>query len=184
MGTLTEYFAGISSRPSNDELTATLKQYPWFMTARILLSENQGDRDKLLALHKLSHPLINKSKTTEIFSDETISAGEDEKITATVLADEQATEKDSIIEAFLSKGEYRIVPDESTQEFDAAKDSAKFEADDELASEELAEIYLAQGLNEQAKVIYERLCLLNPEKSVYFAEIIGKIDSGNDVKII
>lgn len=48
--------------------------------------------------------------------------------------------------------------------------------DDEFITEDLAEIYLNQELYDQAKVIYSRLCLLNPEKSVYFAEIIDRIE--------
>ena len=45
---------------------------------------------------------------------------------------------------------------------------------DDLLTEELAAIYLAQGLTGPAVEIYRRLSLLNPEKSVYFAEIIDK----------
>ena len=44
-----------------------------------------------------------------------------------------------------------------------------------LVTEELAEIYLAQGLCDEAVGIYRKLSLLYPEKSVYFAEIIGRI---------
>ena len=46
----------------------------------------------------------------------------------------------------------------------------------EYVSEELAKIYLDQGLYDQASTIYRQLSLHNPEKSVYFAEIIARID--------
>ena len=58
---------------------------------------------------------------------------------------------------------------------------AVLDDDDQVVSEELAEIYLAQGLRDKAIAIYRKLSLRNPEKSVYFAELIGKIE--NNIKI-
>ena len=72
----------------------------------------------------------------------------------------------------------RIVVEEDAAEVDVVT-SAEIDDEDCLVSEELAEVYLKQGLKELAKETYRKLSLLNPEKSVYFAEIIAKIDSNN-----
>ena len=85
---------------------------------------------------------------------------------------------DDIIDRFLLKDTHRIVAEEGevTQEIVI---EAEFDDDEDMVSEELAEIYLAQGLKDMAKETYRKLSLLNPEKSIYFAEIISKIDSNN-----
>lgn len=46
----------------------------------------------------------------------------------------------------------------------------------ELASETLASIYLDQGNKQRAKEIYEVLMLKFPDKNVYFADLISKIE--------
>ena len=83
-----------------------------------------------------------------------------------------------IIDKFLRADTHRIVAEEGevTQEIVV---EAAFDEEDDMVSEELAEIYLAQGLKDMAKETYRKLSLLNPEKSIYFAEIISKIDSNN-----
>ena len=83
-----------------------------------------------------------------------------------------------IISRFLRKGDYRIVAEEGEVEGDVLTEA---EIDDEydLVSEELAEIYLAQGLKSEAVEIYRKLSLLNSEKSVYFAEKIENIEKNS-----
>ena len=46
----------------------------------------------------------------------------------------------------------------------------------DFCTETLAQIYAEQGYNEQAKQIYSKLSLRYPEKSVYFASLIEKLD--------
>ena len=83
-----------------------------------------------------------------------------------------------IISRFLRKGDYRIVADEGEVEGDVMTE-AELDDEDDLVSEELAEIYLAQGLKCEAVEIYRKLSLLNSEKSVYFAEKIENIEKNN-----
>ena len=85
---------------------------------------------------------------------------------------------EDIIDKFLRADSHRIVAEEGevTQEIVV---EAAFDDEDDMVSEELAEIYLAQGLKDMAKETYRKLSLLNPEKSIYFAEIISKIDINN-----
>lgn len=47
--------------------------------------------------------------------------------------------------------------------------------DEEIVSETLAELFIRQGNIPKAIKIYERLCLVFPEKSVYFAGQIEKL---------
>jgi hypothetical protein len=83
-----------------------------------------------------------------------------------------------IISRFLRKGEYRIVADEGDVDVDI-RTEAEIDDEDDIVSEELAEIYLLQGLKCEAIEIYRKLSLLNSEKSAYFAEKIEKIEKNN-----
>lgn len=53
------------------------------------------------------------------------------------------------------------------------------ETEFDLYTETLAQIYLEQGYPEQAKSIYSKLLLANPEKNAYFATLIQKIEELN-----
>ncbi|MBQ5690485.1 MAG: hypothetical protein IIV24_03230 [Alistipes sp.] len=83
-----------------------------------------------------------------------------------------------LINRFLRKNDYRIVAEEGDVEGDI-RTEAELDDEDDIVSEELAEIYLAQGLKNEAKEIYRKLSLLNSEKSIYFAEKIEKIEKNS-----
>ncbi len=138
-------------------LKQVVEQWPWFSTARILLAVAEKSNDSRLVLSEMAYPLPSPF-LKELAPEEFLrrSTGE-------------------IIDEFLKKGEYKIVPQEGTPETGPGEEETV--TDDELVTEELAEIYLAQGLYDQAGAIYRKLSLLYPEKSVYFAEIIDKIGS-------
>ncbi len=82
---------------------------------------------------------------------------------------------DDIIDRFLRSDNYRIVADDDGPA-EEIRTEPEFSTEDDLVSEELAEVYLAQGLKDMARETYRKLSLLNPEKSVYFAELIAKLD--------
>ncbi|MBR6654984.1 MAG: hypothetical protein IKL20_00055 [Alistipes sp.] len=83
-----------------------------------------------------------------------------------------------IISRFLRKNDYRIVAEEGEAESDVCTE-AEIDDEDDIVSEELAEIYLAQGLKNEAIAIYRKLSLQNSEKSIYFAEKIENIEGNN-----
>ena len=81
-----------------------------------------------------------------------------------------------IIDRFLRAESHRIVAEEGEVEREITIE-AEFSEEDDMVSEELAEVYLAQGLKDMAIETYRKLSLLNPEKSIYFAELISKIEN-------
>ena len=83
-----------------------------------------------------------------------------------------------IITRFLRMNDYRIVADEGEVEGDVCTE-ADIDDEDDIVSEDLAEIYLAQGLKNEAIEIYRKLSLQNSEKSAYFAEKIENIEKNN-----
>lgn len=85
---------------------------------------------------------------------------------------------EDIIDRFLSTEHHRIVAEEGEPDAEIVV-QAEFDDEDDCVSEELAEVYLAQGLKDMAKETYRKLSLVNPEKSIYFAGLIEKIDSNN-----
>ncbi len=91
------------------------------------------------------------------------------------------SEQGDAIDKFLGLRDLRIVAkaeeaESSSEVWEQVEQSSLHSFEDDAASEELASIYLSQGLFEEAKAIYSRLFLLYSEKSVYFAGLIDKID--------
>jgi hypothetical protein len=87
----------------------------------------------------------------------------------------------SIIDAFI-QNESAIVPKRAT--FFSPTKAAKVSLEDreEIVSETLASVYAAQGNTSKAISTYEKLSLLHPEKSSYFAALIQKLKSEKKFK--
>ena len=138
-----------AERPSAGELDALAARYEWFAPVRIAREIVTGICDPRLAV---TAPWRAQSSLLRRPID-----------AEAVLR----LSSDDIIDRFLQEDDLRIV-------------AADGEPEEEVrTAEELAEIYLAQGLCDKAIAIYRKLSLLNPEKSVYFAELIGKLENNN-----
>jgi hypothetical protein len=55
------------------------------------------------------------------------------------------------------------------------KMAEKSNKEEEVITESMAEVYLQQGKTNKAKEIYEKLSLLNPSKSAFFAAKLNEI---------
>ncbi len=149
----------MSKQKQLDELKLLLERYPWYTTARSLRHSLSDEEDGWWRL-------VATDRGTSIPDLEIDS----EAILHLSSAD--------IIDRFLKEKELRIVAEEGEVESEIVTE-ADLEEEDDLVSEELAEVYLQQGLKEEALAIYRRLSLLIPEKSVYFAEIIQRLETNN-----
>ena len=85
----------------------------------------------------------------------------------------------SIIDRFLERNP-RISPGEEKNVTEGDLASGSIEDKAGLVSETLAEILLKQGKKERAIMIYNKLSLMFPEKSSYFAKKLEHIQSENN----
>ena len=119
-----------------------------------LLEEKKKSLDELKALIEQRIIELEKEKEVEKKEDKTMS-------------------KDEIIDKFIAENPQISRPkQEFYNPFSVAQASVVNQ--ENIITETLATIYLNQGYVEKAISIYEKLSLKNPEKSVYFAELIKK----------
>ena len=142
-------------------LNEVVARYGWFTAARVARAHCTGDGDSRLKL-------ITPERMIPLLSMQKI----DTKKLLTFRVE------DDLIDKFLQLDNYRIVADqgEGGNLDEEIRTEAEFDDEDDLVSEELAEVYLLQGLKSEAIAIYRKLSLLNPKKSIYFAELIEQIE--------
>ena len=134
--------------------------YGWFTVARAVQAQAADSADTLAATLQCNRAVSSlQLKAIDAESLAAVTEGE-------------------IIDNFLRMADYRIVADEEG-EADDIRTTAYLDEEDDLVSEELAEVYAAQGMNAAAIEIYRKLSLLNTEKSIYFAEKIEKLTNNN-----
>lgn len=143
-----------------------LRRYPWFDLPLLKAYGEGKDLPRRLAILALWRPAILKPCGFTVATGE-VQATEQEPVSY------PGEDTLAIIDEFIAAGEHRIAVNEETPD---QLPSAPQEdcMPDELLTEELAAVYLLQGMTRQAVEIYRRLSLLNPEKSVYFADIIER----------
>ena len=131
-----------------------LERYPWCTLLRVV-SDNNTPLQRLLATNRGVSQMelldIDVESLTEVTSGQ-------------------------LIDRFLKLDDYRIVAQEG-DDAESIVTEADFNDEDDIVSEEIAEIYVAQGLKMQAIEIYRKLSLLNPKKSAYFADQIEKLSN-------
>ena len=146
------------SADKQNNIEQLLEQYPWWSALRLAVVRNsEGEIDDAATrLIAMLHP------------------------TATLRLEEidfeslRHVSEEDIIERFLKLDDYRIVAKDGD---DSDLATPEIEDDEELVSEEIAEIYEKQGLYAEAIATYRKLSLLNSEKSIYFARLISDIEN-------
>ncbi len=132
--------------------------HPWYNPSIISTWRASGQGAALARLLLRNRPLLD----VELFEVDVVSMIESLTL--------------DVIDTFLQCENLRIVADEKRGN-DEVTLEVELEDIDDLVTEELAEIYATQGLVDEAKSIYVKLSLRNSEKSVYFAELIAKLET-------
>lgn len=93
----------------------------------------------------------------------------------TVIPAKATDEQSALIDKFIAE-EPRIVPSKTEFFNPVVQAKRSVEEHEDIVSETLAGIYTAQGNLLKARSAYQRLGLLHPEKSAYFAALVREID--------
>ena len=181
-----------------DELSGVVSLYPWYGAARVELCRRMSSLDdgwgrEQFAAEALYIPDRGKLAPLLRTASPADCADKDiERLLASLMAppvEEQAAPEIHSVHVvggdYFSQAQYKDVGRADDNIFtrfavkvksDAAKDERTGnDIADRYATETLAEIFAEQGCVEEARRIYSRLILENPEKSAYFATLIDKL---------
>ena len=143
---------------SHNDIATLVERYPWWSEGHIALAREHEGTEALPS----TTMLIAMLHPTALIARRHVDVAK-----LTYLS------HDDLIDRFLKREEYRIVAEEGTADDLAA---VEYDPEEEIVSEDLAEIYANQGLYDEAIDIYRKLSLLNSEKSIYFAGLIATIE--------
>ena len=185
-----------------DELVGVVNLYPWFGGARKELCERMrkmGDGDWGRSQYVDAAMYVpSRTKMADIMRaslDHDWTDADVEKLLKSYITEKEEAGADAPMGRkvhvvggdYFSQDDYDRVRRSDDKVFSRYAAKAKLEKSYEdvkevefdLYTETLAQIYLEQGYPEQAKSIYSKLILANPEKNAYFAALIHKIDELN-----
>ena len=180
-----------------DELTGVVNIYPWFAAARMELCQRLKDMDMLSdsQVAQTGLYLCSRRKMFDMVHDRRQIIDENRprivpepEIPVPETAQEPVQEPQRQIFVvggdYFSQTDYNGVRRSDDNIFSSFATKARSEGYveqggtdmDEFCTETLAQVYLEQGYPAEAKKIYSKLILRYPEKSVYFASLIEKIE--------
>ena len=182
-----------------EELTGVVNLYPWFGAARkelcVRMARQGGNAWGLDQYGREALYIADRRKVSDLVR---AGAGEDCSdqdvhellrsllVSETPVSGEEQRTVKVVGGDYFSQAQYDHVREEGDGIFSrfAAKVTASESDDvregsdiaDRFATETLAEIFAEQGCVDEARRIYSRLMLDNPEKSAYFASLIDKLN--------
>ena len=166
------------SQALTDKLT---ELYPWYDIPYLqkYRTEHSALPPRLNLLARFRPEILfatDETATTDMFVS-AVPAGTatEENPAVNIPTTENSSDIFALIDKFLEEGDHKIsIAESTTDEFIAQPDKLPEGA---LLTEELASVYVKQGLYQPAIEIYKGLSLLNPEKSVYFAKLIADLET-------
>ena len=184
-----------------DELVGVVNLYPWFGGARKELcarmnrmggqcSESQFAEAAMYIAARSKMSEMMRGRKSEDWADADVEALLKRYISTDVEDKSGNVEQRRVYVVggdYFSQAEYDKVRRNDDNVFSRYAAKAKQEktyeetgvSEFDMYTETLAQIYLEQGYPEQARNIYSKLLLANPEKNTYFAALIQKIDELN-----
>ena len=172
------------SQLSSAGLQQLLEDTPWFTVARREALSRQGDDEESLrravgrnAIFFLSRDEMLRILTGKVRAEEAEPVPEEPaKPQYYVVGGDYFGQED--FERLRQEGFSVTTPvfgaRAGSEDF-APAEAVEVDAEGKMVSETLAAIYAEQELYDRAIAIYEKLILLNPEKSAYFAALIEKV---------
>ena len=179
-----------------DELVGVVNLYPWFGGARKELCARMSSTWGTAQFADAAMYIPSREKISDMIrasadNDWTDSGVEEllkSYISENTVEDATVSRRVHVVGGdYFSQAEYDKVRKNDDNVFSryAAKAKQDHPYDEQgvsefdMYTETLAQIYLEQGYPEQARHIYSKLLLANPEKNAYFAALIQKIDELN-----
>lgn len=177
---------------TNSELKQLTEMYPWFQLGWLFYLKSlkkDGAPEFGEVLKKVAVIIPNQKVVTDFLNDkinEESPIWDSASASSAYLQEEDGglQQSDSLIDRFLlkPKGAFRKSHGEKTErpvDFVNPEEQSLAESD-EMITETLAKIYFDQKKYEKAMKAYEKLSLKYPEKSIYFASQIEKIEKLKD----